>query len=151
MSSTTVLTVQQFILDQLAEVMTFDVQLSLAFPGDLLLAPASIYFGKTTVTPTMPTMRASIKRCEEEAVMDLAIWVSLAGQDAEASLVRAVELFGVLDTLIRTDPLLSACEMEPNQNVLALEITSWDLSGGPTETGHAARIDVTLTLHARVL
>jgi hypothetical protein len=151
MSSTTVLTVQAFILDQLAEVMTFDVQLSPAFPGDLLLAPASIYWGKTRTQLSMPNQRAGIKRGHEEAEMELFIWVDLAGQDAEASLSRAVELFSLLDTLVRTDPLLSGCAMEPNQNVIDLEITRWELSGGPTEIGHAARVDVTLTLTARVL
>lgn len=150
MSGSTLLVVQSWILDRLAQdARCATVQMELSYPGQRL-QPEALYFSSARTSSRQAAIKAGIKRADEQLEITGHIWCSLDGTDPATVSARSLEVLAALDELIRLDPQLPGADLTDDQQIVDTWVTSWAQEIGPTERGNGAKIDFTITVNSRV-
>lgn len=123
------------------------VQISYAYRGTQKTAKEAIWCGfARDASVEIASLKAGRKRRDETYVQDLVVEVFKDGATQQDTDDRALALFAEVDGILADDPQLGFVAGEIHWAVMS----GWDQVSGSTDTGHACRFEIDITVKARL-
>lgn len=145
-TTTTLPTVKDAIITLLNGDSTFDdVQVSYGYPGDNATQEESIWLGFAEADVDITALRAGRKRRDETYTLQVIVEVIKVGGTQEEADERCAALAGAVESAIADD-----LQLDLGSTIFWAYVTGWNQVGGAIDRGHACRMELELTIQARL-